>query len=360
MGRASTRRRTRRAATAIAACVSSLWALGGCSSSAAVDEAATERVVIPPVLVWSRSGNHERESRSLLGPFFRHALDDTGSMSKRSIDILWPLFAHRSTSESSGAGGVRYDRRTRVLGGLLYASHADNYGRGYLDVQFLWPLGHYFRGEDASRDEVRSVESFRFLPIMQYRRSWRPMDPSKSAALQLDAEAGETREEEIRIDEKMYLRIVNVGVHLFGLEVEPEVRRQFVLGGVPTNDDGSKITFGLWGHEQGPSADYEHQLLWRAVLLKKWGSREIASAAADARKPSDFWRAFEWLWHGPPRTQVRLGPIMTYEADWSADVRRLSVLFGLFSMDRDGDRRSIRLLWVVPLSWQMASASSAR
>jgi hypothetical protein len=69
-------------------------------------------------------------------------------------------------------------------------------------------------------------------------------------------------------------------------------------------------------------------------------------------KPSDFWRAFNWMWHGPPRTHVRLGPVFRYESDWLADTKTFSVLFGFFAIARKGTERRGRIFWLIPWPWR--------
>jgi hypothetical protein len=326
--------------------------LGCVSTGDPNDPNAAKRLVIPPIVIWSRDADKQRESRSLFGPVYRHAFDNKGDKRKRSVDVLWPLFSHRLTLESSGAGDDKYDRRTNILLGWLYSARSDNYGKGYRNIQFLWPLGQYFRGEETSTGDVRSVRSFRFLPFVQYKRSWRPVDPRRESSMDLFSLEHEEKKTaavtDLRHDERMHFRLLHV---LFGLERDHEVSRQFLVGGVPKSDDGSKTTFGFWAHETGPSADFEHQLLWRAILFKRSGSREIISQTGNMDKPSDYWRSFQWMWHGPPRTLVRMGPVFSYASDWLADTRRFSVLFGFFSVARDGPERRGRVFWFIP--WKL-------
>ena len=343
--------RARRAAARACLFVVIVASLPGCGGPRGDDAGsdAPRRLVIPPIVFWSRDRDLQRESRSLLGPVYRHAFDNKAEKRKRSVDVLWPLYSQRVATESSGAGGEKYDRRTYLLLGWLYSARSDNYGKGYRNIQFLWPLGQYFRGEETSTGEVRSVRSFRFLPFVQHKRSWRPVDPARGARLSmlgLDAKPEVT--EELRFDETMYFRLLHV---LFGVERDPTHSREFLVGGVPKNDDGTKTTFGLWAHERGPSADYEHQLLWRAILFKRSRSRDVTDETRTMDKPSDFWRSFQWMWHGPPRTFVRLGPVLRYESDWLEDTKRFSVLFGFFAIERRGRERRAQIFWFIPLRW---------
>jgi hypothetical protein len=294
---------------------------------------------------WTRDPGGVREVRNFLGPLYHQSQQDEGRT--RTLNILWPLFTHRLRANPSGTGDFFYERRTNVLG-PVFILRTDNYGRGYVDADFLWPLGQYFRGEKRTGDTVRSVIGLRFLPFFRSEWSWSPLKPSRGGALRL-SEEGDAREEELHADERMYFRLVNV---LFGMDMEPTGRRMFLLGGAPVDDDGNRTTFGIVAHENGPSIDFEHQLLWRAFLVKRWGSARIASPANERDAPSDFWRSFQWMWRGPPRSLVRVGPVAVYQSDWEADTARFSVLAGLFSYERHGTSRRGRLLWFLPWSFR--------
>jgi hypothetical protein len=336
------------AATAVLAAIAS-----GCAEERVAGEEPPRgtRVIIPPVLAWTRSRDGTSEKRNFLGPLYHQTQRDGGR--KRSLNVLWPLFSHRIDVERSGTGSFYYDRRMMVLG-PVFVLRADNYGRGYVNIDFLWPLGQYFRGERRTRDSVRSVHSLRFLPVVGYEWSWRPVRPSRAPTLRLDDTPARGDEvPELRVDERMRFRLLSI---FFGVEMEPRRRRIFLVGGAPAGEDGTETTFGLIAHENGPSIDYEHQLFWRAFLVKRWGSGPITAPSLVHRKPSDFWRAFQWMWHGPPRSLVRLGPIIDYQSDWEADSKRFSILAGLFSYERKGTTRRGRIFWVVP--WAIRRSGS--
>jgi hypothetical protein len=341
----------RRAPAGIVACaLASLFMLStGCGSTAGITSdgiSRTERFAVPPVLMWSRNVERQTENRNFLGTFFRRSQDIVDGKRQKSLDVLWPLFSQRLESEPKGTGGQYYRRHTSLMLGLIFSSRSDNYGDGYLNVHFLWPLGQYFRGERKTRDDDRTVRSFRFLPLLQYERSWRAVSPARPNTLGLlDFEAPLSPKATLKIDERVHFRFLHI---VYGMERGPTQRRQFLIGGAPKDEQGRKTTFGLWAHESGPSADYEHQLFWRALLLKRWGSDRITMPSALEREPSDFWRTFQWLWHGPPQTMVRLGPFMTFESDWESDSKRFSFLAGLFSVERQGPERRGKILWFIP------------
>ena len=83
-------------------------------------------------------------------------------------------------------------------------------------------------------------------------------------------------------------------------------------------------------------------------MVKRSGSEDLASRAFAPEKPSDLWRATKWLFGGSPRKQLRLGPLVDYDTDWSADRKEFSLLFGLVSYVREGDSRRGRFLWIIP------------
>jgi len=327
-------------AAALAIAARSLLAALGQASAGCGAAGADRSLRVPPIIWWTREASSAREVRSFLPPLYRQVQDDEGR--SRSLSVLWPLYSFSRSSEPSGAGTEYYDLRLSVLG-PVFSMRSDNYGEGRLRVQFLWPLGSWFRGETSSRGETRKVRAFRFLPIVHYERSWRREPFSRGMSLRLEESPGAPSG--ARLDERVHLRFLHVA---FGYDAEAETgtRRCFVLGGAPAAEDGTHATFGAMAFERGPGEDSEHQLFWRALLIKRWGSRQGIPSGGD--RPSDLWRALGRAFRGPPRTLVRLGPVASWESDREADRSRLSLVAGLFSMEREGSFYRGRVLWLVP------------
>jgi hypothetical protein len=188
------------------------------------------------------------------------------------------------------------------------------------------------------------ARSFVFWPFVRYQRTWPLLaDGPGPTASAPEGGAG-------RPGEKVVLRVLKP---IFGYERDSDLRRKraFLLGGVADGGgergEGQR-TLGLIAAEKGPATDYEVQALWQFFMVKRSGSGEFASRAFAADRPSDMWRATKWLFGGSPRKQFRLGPVVDYEADWSADRKKFSILFGLVSYFREGGRRRGRFLWVIP------------
>jgi len=149
-----------------------------------------------------------------------------------------------------------------------------------------------------------------------------------------------------RPGEVVRLRVLNP---IFGYERHADLRRKraFFIGGVLEGGSrGKERILGLVAAEKGPATDYEFQALWQFFVAKRWGSEEVSSRAFAEEKPSDMWRAVKWLFCGSPRREFQLGPVVDYESDWSGDRKEFSMLFGLVSYIREGDRRYGRFLWI--------------
>lgn len=361
-------------------------AAAGCATTGSIGPGGAAgpegRLRLPPVVWWDRSPDGGREVRNFLGFLYDQRAETSplpasssvtaagGSpsegrvVSRSSLHILWPLY-HRSAvvgadgmrtttrslmpfvwasrrSEPSGRG-TEYVRRRVVVPPLLFSLRSDNYGSGQLEYEFLWPLGKYFRGERFSGGRREMARSFIFRPFVRYERTW-PL-ATGSSGLARGAGAGDGAE---RPGEVVRLRVLNP---IFGYERDADLRRKraFLLGGIADGEgkEGQR-TLGLLAAEKGPGTDYEFQAVWQFFMVKRSGSEDLASRAFAAGKPSDMWRATKWLFGGSPRKQFRLGPIVNYKADWSKDRKEFSILFGLISYSREGDRRRGRFLWVIP------------
>lgn len=301
---------------------------GGCNQN-------NQKLLAPPLIWWTRKAPPGPETRCFLPPLYRQTQKDEGR--ETHLDILWPLYSYSRESEPSGTGGEYYDVRLSVLG-ILFSMRSDNYGAGRTKIQFLWPLGSYFSGETSERGEMRRVLSFNLLPFVHYERSWRRESQLRSASVR----SNQIPAASPRPDERVYLRVLHI---TFGTDMEAHTGKQrcFILGAAPTGDDGSKTTFGAIAFERGPGMDFEYQLFWRAILFKSYGSSTPTSL-----KVSDLWRSLQKLWKGPPHKLIRLGPVASWESDWESDRSMLSILAGLFSMERKGLSREGRVLWFFP------------
>ena len=375
-------RLTTLAATALAA-------LAGCARTASPgrqDTAGTGgRLRLPPLVWLDREADGSREVRNFLGFLYDQRTESAPAaasssearfVSRNSLHILWPLFGRsaevgsdgmRTTtrslmpfvwasrkSEPSGRG-TDYVRRRVVVPPLLMSVRSDNYGSGQIESEFLWPLGKYFRGERLSRGRREMARIFVFRPFVRYERTW-PLDAAargtdasgQRAALQDPSAPRGGSAPAGRPGEVVQLRVLNP---FFGYERDTDKRRKraFLLGGILQGAaPGKERVLGFLAAEKGPATDYEIQALWQFFMAKRWGAEEIASRVFADERPPDMWRATKWLFGGSPRKKFRLGPIMDYESDWTADRKSFSVLFGLISYARVGNRRYGRFLWVIP------------
>jgi hypothetical protein len=342
----------------------------GCTGTAFLDSGDTSsmetRLRLPPIVWWDRSPDGDRQVRNFLGFLYGQRAESMPAhegdgndriVSRNSLHVLWPLY-HRSSavrgdgmrttsrslmpfvwtsrkSEPSGKG-ADYVQRRIVVPPLLFSLKADNYGSGQLEYEFLWPLGKYFRGERFADGRREMARSFILRPFVRYERTW-----------PLATGAGSPQGSE-RPGETLVLRVLKP---LFGYERDADLQRKrvFLLGGVLDGGetDGER-TLGLLAAEKGPATDYEIQAGWQLFMVKRSGSEALASRAFVPERPSDLWRATKWLFSGSPRKQFRLGPIIDYDADWSGDRKEFSLLFGLVSYVREGDRRQGRFLWIIP------------
>ncbi len=381
------RRQAASTAAAVRMLVAAVAALaaGGCattdSSGAGGPYAPPKgaRFRLPPFVWWDRAPDGRREVRNFLGFLYGQRVEtaepDESSprdlvVSRDSLNILWPFY-HRSLvaradgmrtttrslmpfvwsarkSEPSGRG-TEYVRRRVMVPPLLFSLRSDNYGSGQLEYEFLWPLGKYFRGERLSRGSGRRemARKFVFRPFVSYERTWplveRPPGHRPAGAGTPPPAPGAGHP-----GERVRVRVLKP---LFGYDRDADAgrKRGFLLGGITEWGGGEgQRTLGLLAAEKGPATDYEIQALWQFFMVKRSGSGDLASRAFAAERPSDMWRATRWLFGGSPRKQFRLGPLVNYEADWSADRKEFSLLFGLVSYFREGGHRRGRFLWVIP------------
>ncbi len=376
----------------------------------------------PPVIWWTREtreqGKCDREVRNFLGFLYHQVRETTISQEggppghRRAVHVLWPLGMSSveglpdgettrrvrlvplvwmtRRSEPSGAGHDYYQLRASVLG-PIFSLRADNYGEGYVNAHFLWPLGQYFRGEKRLGAELRKFHSFRLLPFVQIERSWRPgRIPGAGLSPGLpDRRTGgraarlKPPSSEVRLDERRTFRFLHL---LLGMERDAArgVTRIYLVGAsAKDRETGRRSIVALWGSERGPSTDSEHQLLWRFFVLKRSGAPGLAmnrdtqdrqygerpdeqrnptgmhriDRMGDGKNPahpvypcspSDRWRLVQWMFRGSPRVRGNVGPVFSYESDWEADTKRVSVLAGLFSYNRVGLKKSGRILWFIP------------
>ncbi|MHC5055403.1 MAG: hypothetical protein ACYTKD_11870 [Planctomycetota bacterium] len=389
-GRPGARGRTFVRAFVTALVAAAAMAIAGCATTGSFGSGdaagAGGRFRLPPVVWWDRSPDGSREVRNFLGFLYGQraesipadgAIPEGRVVSRNSLHILWPLYHRSAVVESDGmrtttrslmpfvwasrksepsGRGTDYVQRRVIVPLLLFSLKSDNYGSGQLEYEFLWPLGKYSRGERFSGGRREMARSFVFWPFVRYRRTWPlPTDgpgPDASASEVGPARSSGPGDGAGRPGEMVVLRVLKP---IFGYERDTDLRRKrvFILGGVvdgegEDEDKEGQRTLGLLAAEKGPATDYEIQALWQFFMVKRSGSEEFASRAFAAKRPSDMWRATKWLFGGSPRKQFRFGPIVDYEADWSGDRKEFSVLFGLVSYFREGNRRRGRFLWVIP------------
>ncbi len=398
---------------------------GAASPTATSLEAATRQ---PPHVV----GSAAPDSRLSNNP----TLPGDAVVRHSALHVLWPIYLRESTrradgrrtetrrflpflwsrrqTEKSGAGS-EYTRLRLFVLGPIFSLRSDDYGRGMTEVEFLWPLGHYFSGLSRRR-EGEITQTFRFLPFVSVERTWRLGEAADAWDLSLRPRRGSSYLGEKGLPsaspaDRVRLRVLQP---LFGYERDtmPRTKRMFILGGVSSVDKKEKHPWdswlaessatpasvlgpprkqlwGLWAHGRGPATDFEHQLLWQFFVVSRSGSEELASrplvrslegsqasgvsfalrqaqgrpgegqaqggpalsSSKGGERPSDLWRATKWLFSGSPRRLVRLGPIASYEADWRSDWKRFSTFFGFFSYAREGRSRTVRFLWFIP--WRL-------
>ncbi len=390
-----------------------ILAAQGCGRAGLSDSPEAARleqyVHAPPLVWWSREARG-REVRNFLG-FLYHQVSEKGGR-RRAVHFIWPLgmssvedlpdgetrrvfhalpFLWRTRlSEPSGAGYEYYQLRLNVLG-PIFSLRADNYGEGYVNAHFLWPLGQYFRGEKRLGAELRKVHSFRLLPFVQFDRSWRPgrapggegRPPGAGPSPGGGVARLKSPSSEVRLDERRAFRFLHL---LLGMERDAGegVTRIYLVGGsMRDRRTGRRSMVALWGLERGPSTDREHQLLWRFFVLRRSGAPRVRRTTSnsdaqdgqdgerqderghltgmdrmgngrhpvypvDSRSPSDRWRLVQWMFRGSPRVAASAGPVFSYRSDWEADTKRVSVLTGLFSYNRVGLKKSGRILWFIP------------
>jgi len=356
-------------------------ALAGCATTGSPGMQDTAgsggRLRLPPFVWLERNADDSREVRNFLGFLYdqraESAPTDASSaeprfVSRNSLHVMWPLYGR---SEEVGADGMRattrtlmpfvwasrksepsgrgadYVRRRVIVPPLLLSLRSDNYGSGQVESEFLWPLGKYFRGERLSRGRREMARIFVFRPFVRYERTW-PLASGERIGPRDDASSARTARAPGRPGEVVQLRVLNP---VFGYERDTDQRRKraFFLGGiVEGGGPGKDRVLGFVAAEKGPATDYEFQALWQFFMAKRWGGEEITSRAFAEERPSDMWRATKWLFGGSPRKKFKLGPIMDYESDWTADRKSFSVLFGLVSYARVGNRRYGRFLWIIP------------
>jgi hypothetical protein len=277
-----------------------------------------------------------------------------------------PLAHSRTETEPSGRGFRYVKRRVKVLPfGWLLSLESDNYGSGVLDAHFLYPLGRYFRGERLSGDGRREfAKTFSLLPLWSYERTWLPPADDAGARPRLragtlkatPAARGRVRAGALGREESVRFRLLQI---LFGYERETSTdrARAFVLGGAPEDVRGEKHAIALWSRERGPSTDYRHGLLWRAITAERSGGARLASDRGPGG-PSETWEGLKWYFSGSPRKFVRVGPLASYGSDWRTDSRRFTLFLGLFSYVRTGRLRGGRILWFIP--WGHPEAGRTR
>jgi hypothetical protein len=354
---------------------------GGCAGSGALHGAGMD---VPgclrrPPFVWcSREPDGSREARNFLGFLYRQVAQRSPTdrppapgdiLSRDSLDVLWPVYhtasvvradgrrsvtrrflpfvSTRRQSEKSGAGADYTQLRVNVLG-IVLSLRSDNYGRGMTEADFLWPLGHYFSGERDSRDGGRELaQTFRFLPFVSAERTWRLADEGLEIGLSGRTGPREADPSRGRRADRVRLRVLH---SLFGYERDAEARtkRAFLLGGAYADAADQRHAWGLVSWEGGPATDSDFGLLWQLLFVaRRWGSAGLASAETGER-PSDLWRATKWLFRGSPGKLVKFTPFFNYESDWAADRKKVSILLGLWSYERDGADRRGRFLWFIP------------
>jgi len=346
----------------------------------------------PPFVWCSREPDGSREARNFLGFLYRQVaqrsptdrppapgtLSGAGEagrklpgdiLSRDSLDVLWPVYhtasvvradgrrsvtrrflpfvSTRRQSEKSGAGADYTQLRVNVLG-IVLSLRSDNYGRGMTEADFLWPLGHYFIGERDSHDGGRELaQTFRFLPFVSAERTWRLGEEGLEIGLSARTGPREAGPPGGREADRVRLRVLH---SLFGYERDAEARTKhaFLLGGAYTDAARQRHAWGLVSCQRGPATDSDFGLLWQLLFVaRRWGSAGLASAETSER-PSDLWRATKWLFHGSPGKLVKFTPFFNYESDWASDRKKVSILLGLWSYERDGADRRGRFLWFFP------------
>ncbi len=363
-------------------------AAAGCLASGDLEDAGISRALRVPPFVWcSGDAARGRRTRNLLGVFCHRVAEDVppekqadshAPISRRSLDVLWPVchsgteryadgrrietrwlapaFWMRRESEKTGAGGEYTRLNVNVLG-IVLDLDSDNYGRGRKAAQFLWPLGHYFAGERDSPEGVREYgRSFRFLPFVRVERIWSVQREQAQLAKRdepMPYALGRYPHAPRRSPTSGPPRLVRVRVlqPLFGYERDGRRRTKqlFVLGGTYAEAGGGRRPWGLVHFGRGPSTDAEFGMFWNALLVRRWGSRDIAAAALreDERgRPSERWRLTKWLFRGSPRRAIGFAPVFSYESDWETGRKRFTLLNGLWSWGRTGSRTHGRFLWV--------------
>jgi hypothetical protein len=383
----------RRARTGLAAfAAAGLMTFAGCATTGTIgpegESEAGARFHMPPIVWWDRSPDGSREVRNFLGFIYSQRSEsspaeqsspETRVASSSSLDILWPIY-HRSEvvaadgmrtttrslmpfvwasrrSEPSGRG-TDYVRKRVIIPPLLFSLNSDNYGSGQIEYGFLWPLGKYFRGERLRDGRREMARSFIFRPFVRYERTW-PLATGSGASAGIGG-FGRSSDSSRETTDAASARgtgrpgeVVRVRVltPLFGYERDADLQRKraFLLGGIlDGGGPGKERTLGFLAAERGPATDYEIQALWQFFMMKRSGSEEIAARAFAPEKPSDMWRATKWLFGGSPHKEFRLGPVFDYVSDWSSDRKEFSVLFGLISYAREGNRRQGRIFWFIP------------
>jgi hypothetical protein len=325
---------------------------------------------MPPVVWWTREAEGGREVRNFLGALYHQTRE---ADRKSELQLLWPLFLRKVAqepdgrrverlrmlplfwasreSEPSGAGYDYVDFRLNVLG-IVFTLHSDNYAGGRVRARFLLPLGEYVRGTAPTGERIKK---FRFLPLVQYERRWRPGLESRSVGVGLEDSvlAREETEEEPHLDERVGFRFLHM---LFGYDrdARADKMRLFLLGGALPNEGGEKTTLALWGQERGPSTDVEHQLFYRFLLFKRSGAAGMLPQGPRAGRGLCLWRGTQWLFHGSPRRLVRVGPLLRFASDWERDHCVFSLVSGLFAFERDGRSRRAKVLWL--FSWRLRDA----
>jgi len=381
---ASRRRSARASGLAVA-----VAALAGCATTGSPGRQDTagagSRLRLPPFVWLDRNADGSREVRNFLGFLYDQRTESAPAaasspearfVSRNSLHVMWPFYGR---SEEVGADGMRtttrtlmpfvwasrksepsgrgadYVRRRVIVPPLLLSLRSDNYGSGQVESEFLWPLGKYFRGERLLRGRREMARIFVFRPFVRYERTWplhatslAPGASGDSVGPRDEASSARTARAPGRPGEVVQLRVLNP---IFGYERDTDQRRKraFLLGGIfEGGGPGKDRVLGFLAAEKGPATDYEIQALWQFFMAKRWGGEEITSRAFAEESPSDMWRATKWLFGGSPRKKFKLGPIMDYESDWTADRKSFSVLFGFVSYSRVGNRRYGRFLWVIP------------